>query len=155
MKHSKTPLGRIKQRSVLDEKGCWRWTGTINHGGYGKLFFNGRQILAHRFSYETCIGPVPEGLFLDHLCRVRDCVNPEHLEAVTLAENTRRGESGKHLSSRTHCPQGHEYTESNIWWYEGRRYCRTCRRERRAAQAVAQAEKAQRSNYAVHSESAA
>ena len=135
MRFSRDAMQRISDFSCPNSGGCWLWTGTINGNGYGKLFFNGRQVLAHRLSYETFIGPIPKGLFLDHLCRARGCVNPAHLEAVTLGENTRRGDSGKHLAVRVACPQGHEYTPQNTWLYQGRRYCRQCRRDRRATQA--------------------
>lgn len=79
---------------VVDDCGCWRWTGQKNRFGYGQLTVNrdgkSRCLGAHRFSYEAHVGPIPEGLEIDHLCRVRDCVNPEHLEPVTRAENVRR-----------------------------------------------------------------
>lgn len=70
--------------------GCWLWTGTIERTGYGRFWLGGRQEIAHRASYALLIGPIPEGLTIDHLCRVRACVNPDHLEPVTLAENIRR-----------------------------------------------------------------
>jgi len=89
---------------------------------------------AHRLSYETEIGPIPEGLELDHLCRVRSCVNPLHLEPVTHQENVRRGEGANFWRNKTHCPQGHEYTEENTGISnrnnEKCRYCRECKREK-------------------------
>ena len=73
---------------------CWLWTSAKNIDGYGIFRINGKNILSHRLSYELYIGKIPEGLQIDHLCRVRDCVNPDHLDPVTQAENIRRGLSG-------------------------------------------------------------
>lgn len=73
------------------ETPCWIWTGSTIRSGYGRLMYRGEQVLAHRRYYEHHVGPIPEGLTIDHLCRVRACVNPDHLEPVTNAENVRRG----------------------------------------------------------------
>lgn len=70
--------------------GCWRWIGAHNQGGYGLVGVNGRLVTAHRRAYELVVGSIPHGLVLDHLCRVRDCCKPFHLEPVTQAENLRR-----------------------------------------------------------------
>lgn len=72
---------------------CWLWLGSLNNAGYGKLTVRRVNLYAHRFAHECLVGPVPEGLELDHLCRVRRCVNPDHLEPVTRSENVRRGDS--------------------------------------------------------------
>jgi hypothetical protein len=69
---------------------CWLWVGAIGSSGYGRLKVAGRDVGAHRFAFELLVGPIPEGLTIDHLCRNRPCVKPDHLEPVTLAENTRR-----------------------------------------------------------------
>ena len=143
MKYSKDAKTRIASGSELKSSGCWLWRGTITENGYGKLFFRGIQILAHRLSYEAHVGPVPEGLELDHLCRVRACCNPRHLEAVTRQENVRRGDSGKYLRARDACPSGHAYSEENVYLYQGRRYCRACRRSANEVRRK-QAQKAER-----------
>lgn len=104
--------------------GCWLWTGRLFSNGYGCFMLKGRSLLAHRVAFEWQ-GDIPEGLHLDHLCRVRACVNPAHLEPVTIQENNRRASAAK-----THCPYGHPYNESNTYVWRGGRYCRTCRHAR-------------------------
>lgn len=150
------PRKTVEQRfwEKVDRQGngdCWPWLGCLGTGGYA-MFWNGeRNMHAHRFAYELLVGPIPEGLVLDHLCRVRHCVNPAHLEPVTHAENIRRGEgwAGQH-ARKTHCPQGHPYDEENTiyrvrksrWGRSTARECRICRRRRK--QEDRQREKAKR-----------
>lgn len=76
---------------TTDPAACWTWTGSLNGDGYGKLRVDGRMSLAHRVAYETCVGPIEDGLVLDHLCNNRACVRPSHLEPVTQGENLARG----------------------------------------------------------------
>jgi hypothetical protein len=113
---------------------CWEWTAALNvkEDGYGSFGGNGQIVLAHRFSYVLLVGPIPEGLTLDHLCRNRRCVNPDHLEPVTLRENILRGEGLTAKNARkTHCPSGHPYSGENLYVSpKGDRRCRSCRRER-------------------------
>ena len=117
---------RLEDNIEIDSNGCWLWLKCKDRGGYGQIWFNGKRRLTHRISYELYVGPIPEGLQIDHLCRVRACCNPLHLEPVTSAENNRRGEP----ANRTHCPQGHEYSEENTYIYENTRNCRVCQRIR-------------------------
>ena len=109
---------------------CWLWTGTILQGGYGQCRPGpGLKKYAHRVSYEWIVGPIPDGLELDHLCRVRRCVNPAHLEPVTHRENMRRGKGfGSANARKTHCIRGHEFTPENTLPNHGphARKCRTC-----------------------------
>lgn len=107
---------------------CHLWTGALSADGYGILLINGRTAYMPRWFYELENGAIPTGLEPDHLCRVRECVNPEHLEPVTHRVNILRGESFAAVNARkTHCPQGHEYTPENIRRQRsGGRLCRTC-----------------------------
>lgn len=109
---------------------CWLWTAATNGHGYGIFHLDGRLVKPHRFAYELLAGPIPAGLQLDHLCRVRLCLNTAHLEPVTNQENIRRGESGVRQREKTHCPQGHPYAAGNIYRYRGKRNCRACSRVR-------------------------
>lgn len=92
---------------VVMVENCWEWIGTVNSGGYGS-FNDGRQFKAHRWSYARFKGPIPPSLTLDHLCRNRRCVNPDHLEPVTNRENILRGNGPTAENARkTHCKRGH------------------------------------------------
>jgi hypothetical protein len=131
--------GRGDQRPFwekVDKSGyCWVWTLKLDRTGYGRTFFRRRLWLAHRVAYTLAKGDIPEGLTLDHLCRNRACVNPDHLEAVSMRVNTQRGDGGKHFASKTHCPKGHPYSGQNLGVGPNGhvRYCKTCKREKSRA----------------------
>lgn len=119
----------------IDANGCWIWTAARNAYGYGIIRLNGKHFMTHRFMYESHNGPIPEGLDLDHLCRVRCCINPEHLEAVSRKTNLLRGTTVTARNAAvTHCPRGHEYTEANTGrTRRGSRYCKRCNVDRVSA----------------------
>lgn len=110
---------------------CWPWIGTRLPAGYGSYTRHGRPIYAHRYSWEVYHGrPIPDGLTIDHLCRHPWCVNPKHLEAVTMAVNLARGDSlSAQRSRQTHCRRGHPLSGENLYQWRTRRYCLTCRRD--------------------------
>jgi hypothetical protein len=127
------PAVTIDHRMVMPEpnSGCWFWLGTLTNG-YGRVVRSGhgrRPNIArsvHRLSYIAVKGSIPDGLHLDHLCRVRCCVNPDHLEPVTPRENVRRGLRNQH-TSKTQCPLGHCYDSQNtLIKRDGSRRCKTC-----------------------------
>lgn len=119
--------------SLPDENGCMKCNLSDNGKGYRKLRVGGRKgkyVYTHRLMYEFLVGPIPDGLIIDHLCRNRWCAAPDHLEPVTYSENALRGDAGKHVKERaakiTHCPQNHPYSENNVKVYNGSRHCMTC-----------------------------
>ena len=113
--------------NVNKTESCWIWTAALDQDGYGKCRRDGVK-RAHRVAYEELVGPIPAGLHLDHLCRVRECVNPEHLQPVTNLLNLMRGQTFAAINAaKTHCPKGHEYTPENTQRKaNGSRICRTC-----------------------------
>lgn len=118
--------------------GCWIWQGWKNPEGYGSATVRGTSAgrktrLAHRAIYEILVGPISDGLQIDHLCSTRSCVNPAHLEPVTARENTLRSNAPTAINARkTHCPKGHPYDEANTYvWKRGgstHRRCKACHR---------------------------
>ena len=128
-------LARFMRKVVVDPSGCWLWTGWTN-GKYGGFAFGTHKVYAHRVSYQHYVGPMPEGYTIDHLCKVKLCVNPEHLEAVTYHENLRRadawvGVSQYHRPDQTKCGAGlHDWIPAN-WKKRGNGVkCRLCHNQR-------------------------
>lgn len=156
-----------EQRSAIGERGfaaisnifvaledeCWIWEAG-KFRGYGCFYSSiaKKQQRAHRVAYEMFVGPIPEGLHLDHLCRNRGCVNPAHLEPVTNRENVLRGVGPTAVNAKkTHCPRGHALEGDNIYWRPTGRRCKQCVREHnrenfQRAQARRRAEKEEMAN---------
>lgn len=128
---------RVLSRVSITPSKCWEWQGAKMRNGYGQMAIGGRRWAAHRYAYEQIKGSIPQGLDLDHLCRNRACVNPDHLEPVTRQENLNRGVKKSLCPKKTHCVHGHELAGDNLYLHPtGRRCCRACTnaRARRARQ---------------------
>jgi hypothetical protein len=126
-------LDRLMARVRVDPDGCWIWTGNQSDDGYGRIGISHNvSVRAHRAVYRELVGPIPDGLVIDHLCRVLLCVNPEHLDVVDSVENSRRGNGPQAHALRTNrCIRGHEFTEVNtVIRKNGSRACRVCLRVR-------------------------
>jgi hypothetical protein len=138
---NKTAMDRFWPK--VDKSGdCWIWQAGVNHAGYGSFGSpKGFSKLAHRFAYQTLVGPIPEAMTLDHLCRNRACVNPEHLEPVTSDENKRRGLTHRLLNGMDfNCINGHAYTPENTYVNPNKNHdvrCRTCTYELHRARKAA------------------
>lgn len=128
---------RLFKRVNKVADGCWLWTGQDNGAGYGMIRHCGqceRRLMVHRVAYELLVGPIPDGLFLDHLCRTPRCVRPDHLEPVTNAQNLLRGNGFGAVNARkTECLRGHPLSGDNLLVSCGMRVCRTCKRARQRA----------------------
>lgn len=143
---SGSPFDRAMRRVEKDpDTGCWNWTGPLRKDGSGQLWVNRGHRLAYRVVFEHLVGPIPVRLVLDHLCRNRRCVNPDHLEPVEQAENTRRGlaaEAARAMfdalwANRTHCANGHALAEVGLIVRQSGSYttrqCAGCRKEQKAS----------------------
>lgn len=124
----RSPAVRFWEK-VNKTENCWLWAGSTSVG-YGRFYVDGHTVGAHRWAYESLVGPIPDGLVLDHLCRTPACVNPAHLEPVTQRENLLRGDTLPAAQARrSHCKHGHPYVESNLRYRrDGSRQCRECDR---------------------------
>lgn len=124
---AKDPRPRIEAKFSRGD-GCWLWHAALDRHGYGAVYFEGRVQRAHRAVYRMLVGPVPEGLVLDHLCRTPACVRPDHLEPVSLQVNFARGlDPTRAKKAQTHCVHGHPLSGANLIARPGgRRGCREC-----------------------------
>ena len=120
-------IERLMFRTALLANGCWEWRGAKNPKGYGNIRVDsyGPAKSTHRVAYTELVGPIPNGMEIDHLCRNRACINPQHLEAVDHATNVRRSER----PAITHCKWGHEFNENNTRSSSVGRHCRPCVKE--------------------------
>ena len=118
---------RLAAKVRTDDNGCWIWTGAVSSSGYGSAGYESKVWSTHRLTYELLVGPIPAGLQIDHLCRVKTCCRPSHLEPVDATTNIRRM-----AATITECPRGHAYTEANTYIHptHGSRECRECRAKR-------------------------
>ena len=121
-----SPEVRFWQKVEKRNDGCWQWIGGTKAAGYGQFAVNGKKVIAHRWSYEFFVGPIGDGLEIDHLCRNPSCVRPDHLEPITIAENRAR-----RVAAKTSCIHGHAYTPENTIYQMDKqgyqnRYCRAC-----------------------------
>jgi hypothetical protein len=127
-------IDRFESKYAVDDNDCWIWKAGLKPNGYAQFWDTEKVGYGHRWSYTYFKGEIPNGLQIDHLCRVRSCVNPDHLEAVTMQENVARGELGSYLDTqktKSHCDNGHEYTPENSYQrtdISGRR-CRECKND--------------------------
>lgn len=120
----------IAKRVEVRSNDCWDWKLALDKDGYGtKNFLHGPKLMAHRWVYLTMVGPIPEGMHIDHLCKNRRCVNPAHLEAVTPRQNVlRSGGIAAKNARKTHCIKGHPLFGPNLYHDpRGWRGCRECR----------------------------
>ena len=111
---------------------CWLWYGFVHPAGYGYVYWNGKMWRVHRLSYETFVEEIPKGLVVDHLCRVKHCINPKHLEVCTLETNTKRG-FAYYRKTKKHCKNGHKWTLKNTYYRPSRPKYRECLKCRRTA----------------------
>ena len=134
-KNRKNTVDDFKARLVKSpDSDCILYIGTLGYNGYGTFAYDSRFYHAHRFAWEMEMGPIPDGMQIDHLCRVRNCCNVKHLEVVTPRENTLRGDTPAARNARkTHCKRGHEFTPENTriskHGHRFERICRACARD--------------------------
>lgn len=130
MRYPTPAITRLHSKYEIDKKtGCWNWTSHVDWNGYARLWSNraGRKELAHRIIYHEEVEEIPLGWHVHHLCHNKICVNPDHLESISPSSHSSL-HSGSYWREQTHCIHGHEYIESNIYHWRGKRMCRECRR---------------------------
>lgn len=132
-RYSREPIIDRLARAFTKNGDCWIWNGYKNPSGHAQMSYKGVRTGAHRLSYETFVGKIPEGLVLDHLCKQPSCINPNHLEPVTQGENVKRSDTNlvaKQMRRDNECKRGHKFTEENVYIRPSDpsiRECRTCR----------------------------
>jgi hypothetical protein len=120
-------VASLLTRSTPNEQGCWIWQGAITAGGYAEARFDGGVRLVHRVLYEALVRPLKQGETIDHLCRVRHCVNPGHMDPVPIRTNVLRGTGPSAVAAhRDHCAKGHPYPMGTYIHPSGSRRCRVC-----------------------------
>lgn len=120
---NQTAIARFRSKVLIGDDGHWHWTGSLRKNGYGQFRLSTEKNgYAHRAAYKLYVGPIPEGMTVDHTCELKSCVNPDHLQLLSWEDNHR-----KWAESVTHCQRGHEFTpENTIITSQGRRACKTC-----------------------------
>lgn len=120
---------RFNMKWEPNKRGCWEWTSTLSKAGYGKIWYEGKQIPAHRMAWAIHRGPIPKGAMICHICDNPKCVNPLHLYIGDGFTNQQDAVNRKrHKEARkTHCPKGHPYSISNTYLWRNQRACRKCR----------------------------
>ena len=122
-----SPIERFLSKISITKSGCWEWTGYLDKDGYGTFWSRNVTLGAHRFAFEYYYGAICPDLTINHLCRNRRCVNPEHLEQITNKENVLKGVGLTAINARkTHCMRGHEFTPENTYSYSNQRICKIC-----------------------------
>lgn len=130
-----TSIEKVLANIQISETGCWLWKRWTDKDGYARMRIERKRVLLHRWMYQYHKGNIPEGLVIDHLCRVRHCLNPDHLEVVTIRENTLRGETHPARNAmKTHCPKGHPYNSENTKIKKRSRICLICMKEQNREQ---------------------
>lgn len=132
----------LSERSKPGPGGCQLWIARVTRKGYGDLWWDGRQVHAHRLAYQLYAGPIPDGFHIHHTCEVRACINPDHLTPVSPREHAYLHPENAQRA-KTHCANGHEFTAANTYVYTGRKHwthrmCRACDRDRKRARSHAQ-----------------
>jgi hypothetical protein len=134
MRNDVNTVEKILAKHVDATSGCWEWKARKDKDGYGRTTIQRKTYQAHRVVFAALVGPIPEGMTIDHLCKNKACVNPDHMEVTTVKVNVLRSDNICSLNARkTHCPRGHPLSGENLYLYPaGGRGCRQCQRDHAA-----------------------